>query len=85
MRRILLTCLLTCVGSEPLAAQEAQITKPPRWDARGIGPLPRMGITSLDVADDGKEVVVGTIAAFGDPNVIVLDSAGKIVRQYQVG
>jgi glyoxylase-like metal-dependent hydrolase (beta-lactamase superfamily II) len=44
-----------------------------------------MGITSLDVSDDGKEVVVGTIAAFGDPNVIVLDSAGKIVRQYQVG
>jgi metallo-beta-lactamase class B len=44
-----------------------------------------MGITSLDVSDDGKEVVVGTIAAFGDPNVLVLDSAGKIVRHYQVG
>jgi metallo-beta-lactamase class B len=44
-----------------------------------------MGITSLDVSDDGKEIVVGTIAAFGDPNVIVLDNAGKIVRHYKVG
>jgi glyoxylase-like metal-dependent hydrolase (beta-lactamase superfamily II) len=44
-----------------------------------------MGITSLDVSDDGEEIVVGTIAAFGDPNVIVLDNAGKIVRHYKVG
>jgi hypothetical protein len=85
MRRILMTCLLLCVGSVPLAAQEAKATKPPRWDARGLGPLPRMGITSLDVSDDGKEIVVGTIAAFGDPNVIVLDDAGKIARHYKVG
>src|SRR5262249_58739633 len=85
MRRILMTCLLVCVGSMPLAAQEAKATKPPRWDARGLGPLPRMGITSLDVSDDGKEIVIGTIAAFGDPNVIVLDDTGKIVRHYKVG
>src|SRR5262245_39295840 len=85
MRRILMTCLLLCVGSMPLTAQDAPTTPPPSWDARGAGPLPRMGITSFDVSDDGKEIVVGTIAAFGDPNVIVLDSAGKIVRQYQVG
>src|SRR5262249_30720608 len=77
--------LLACAGSLPLAAQEANANKPPRWDARGIGPLPRMGITSLDVSDDGKEIVVGTIAAFGDPNVIVLDRDGKIVRHYKVG
>jgi glyoxylase-like metal-dependent hydrolase (beta-lactamase superfamily II) len=57
----------------------------PPWDARGVGPLPRMGITSIDVSDDGKEIVVGTIAAFGDPNVIVLNDAGKIVRHYKVG
>jgi metallo-beta-lactamase class B len=44
-----------------------------------------MGVTSLDVSDDGKEIVVGTIAAFGDPNVIVLSDDGKIVRQYKVG
>jgi glyoxylase-like metal-dependent hydrolase (beta-lactamase superfamily II) len=55
------------------------------WDARGVGPLPRMGVTSLDVSDDGTEIAVGTIAAFGDPNVIVLSDAGKIVRQYKVG
>jgi metallo-beta-lactamase class B len=80
-----MTCLLVCVGSVPLAAQEAKATRPPRWDARGLGPLPRMGITSLDVSEDGKEIVVGTIAAFGDPNVIVLDDGGKIVRHYKVG
>ncbi len=85
MRRILLTGVLLCVGNAPLAAQDAQTTPPPSWDARGVGPLPRMGITSLDVSDDGKEVVVGTTAAFGDPNVIVLDGDGKVVRQYQVG
>jgi metallo-beta-lactamase class B len=82
MLRILITILLLCVGGVRLAAQEA---KPPQWDVRGVGPLPRMGITSLDVSDDGKEIVVGTIAAFGDPNVIVLSDAGKVVRQYRVG
>ena len=82
MRLILMTCLLICVCRVQLAAQEA---RPPRWDARGVGPLPRMGVTSLDVSDDGKEIVVGTIAAFGDPNVIVLSDAGKIMRQYKVG
>src|SRR5579864_4481260 len=82
MRLNLMTCLVMCVCFVPLSAQEA---RPPRWDARGVGPLPRMGITSLDVSDDGKEIVVGTIAAFGDPNVIVLNDAGKIVRTYKVG
>jgi glyoxylase-like metal-dependent hydrolase (beta-lactamase superfamily II) len=82
MLRILMTGLLLCVGGMRLAAQEA---KPPHWDARGVGPLPRMGVTSLDVSDDGKEIVVGTIAPFGDPNVIVLSDAGKLLRQYKVG
>ena len=81
MLRILMTGLLLCVGGVPLAAQEAKL---PQWDARGVGPLPRMGITSLDVSDDGKEIVVGTIVPFGDPNVLVLE-AGKIVRSYKVG
>src|SRR5207248_610080 len=85
MQRILMTCLVVCVAIVPLPAQEAKGTRPPRWDARGLGPLPRMGMTSLDVSDDGKEIVVGTIAASGDPNVIVLDDAGKVVRHYQVG
>ena len=82
MRLVLVTCLLVGVGSARLAAQEG---KPPRWDASGVGPLPRMGITSLDVSDDGKEIVVGTIASFGDSNVIVLSDAGKILRHYKVG
>ena len=84
MRRIVLSCLIIGAACAPIAAQE-KATRVPSWDARGLGPLPRMGITSLDVSDDGKEVVVGTIAAFGDPNVIVLDDAGKIVRHYKVG
>src|SRR5262249_65215 len=88
MRFILLTFLVTCVCGLRLAAKEAKSPpppSPPRWDARGGGPLPRMGVTSLDASDDGKEIAVGTIAPFGDPNVIVLSDAGKIVRQYKVG
>ena len=85
MRRIWISCVLIGATASALAAQEAGDSKVPRWDAPGTGPLPRMGITSLDVSDDGKEIVVGTIAAFGDPNVIVLDDAGKIVRTYKVG
>jgi glyoxylase-like metal-dependent hydrolase (beta-lactamase superfamily II) len=85
MRRIPMICLLVCAGGVPHASQRAKAARPPRWDACGLGPLPRMGITSLDVSDDGKEIVVGTTAAFGDPNVIVLDDAGKVVRHYKVG
>jgi metallo-beta-lactamase class B len=78
---MILACLIVGAAGAAAAAQEGF----PSWDARGLGPLPRMGITSLDVSDDGKEIVVGTIAAFGDPNVIVLDDAGKIMRHYKVG
>jgi Metallo-beta-lactamase superfamily len=85
MLRILITGLLLCVGGVRLAAQEVKTATSPRWDARGVGPLPRMGITSLDVSDDGKEIVVGTIAPFGDSNVVVLSGAGKVVRHYKVG
>src|SRR5262245_3084344 len=83
--RFSLPILILAFCQERVAAQEARATNPPRWDARGLGPLPRMGITCLDVSDDSKEIVIGTIAAFGDPNVIVLDDAGKIVRHYKVG
>jgi hypothetical protein len=54
VRRILMTALLLGVGSRPLAAQEAQTAPPPRWDARVVGPLPRMGITSLE-EERGRE------------------------------
>src|SRR5262245_9246982 len=82
--RLLLPVLVLAFCEEGLAREEARATSPPRWDVRGLGPLPRMAITSLDVSDDGKAIVVGTIAAFGDPNVIVLED-GKIVRHYKVG
>ena len=87
MRTILLTGLLVCLASlPPLAAQEGKATRPARWDARGLGPLPRMGITSIDVSDDGTEIAVGTIAVPGEPNVLVLSSEdGKITRHYKVG
>jgi len=57
----------------------------PSWDARGVGPLPWQGIACLDVTDDGKLIAVGTIALAGDPNVIVLDDKGKVIRQFAVG
>lgn len=62
----------------------AQDTRVPRWDARGVGPLPPFGITSLDVRPTG-EIVVGTIAAPGDPNVLVFDAAGKLVGAAKAG
>src|SRR5262245_22475505 len=82
MRLFLTTCILICIGTARLTAQEG---KPPPWDARGVGPLPRMGISCLDVSDDGKEIAVGTIAPFGDPNVIVISVSGEILRQFRVG
>src|SRR5262245_8039105 len=86
MRRTLSLCLLAGVTAAlSAAAPPSGPAGPPRWDARGVGPLPRMGISCLDVSEDGKEIVVGTIAAFGDPNVLVLDEDGKIVRRYKVG
>jgi len=84
MNRFLVALAIIAVNDCPAIAQ-LPVGKLPAWDARGVGPLPRMGITSLDVSDDGKEIVVGTIAAFGDPNVIVLSDAGKILRTYKVG
>src|SRR4051794_15636782 len=59
--------------------------KVPAWDARGVGPLPWQGVACLDVNDDATHIAVGTIAPPGDPNVIVLDGAGRVVRQSKVG
>jgi metallo-beta-lactamase class B len=60
-------------------------TRVPRWDARGVGPLPWQGAACLDVNPDGSLIALGTIAPAGDPNVLVLDTTGKVVRQYRVG
>src|SRR5262249_1982757 len=57
----------------------------PAWDARGVGMLPWQGMACLDVNDDATRIAVGTIAPPGDPNVIVLDGAGRVVRQTKVG
>jgi glyoxylase-like metal-dependent hydrolase (beta-lactamase superfamily II) len=62
----------------------AQASRVPAWDARGVGPLPVQGITSLDVAADGSSIIVGTIAPTGTPNVHVLDRDGKLVKSYVV-
>ena len=57
----------------------------PEWDARGLGPLPRQGISCLDVGGDGAWIAVGTIAPPGDPNVFLFDGNGQLVRTAQVG
>ena len=57
----------------------------PRWDARGLGPLPWQGIACIDVSEDGRFLAVGTIAPPGDPNLFVLDENGKIVGQHRAG
>ena len=71
--------LLFCASS--LSAQ----TKAPAWDARGVGPLPWQGVSALQVSADGGRIVLGTIAPPEDPNVIVLDAAGKVIAHHAVG
>src|SRR5262245_2903571 len=60
-------------------------TKVPAWDARGVGPLPWQGVACLDVNDDATRIALGTIAPPGDPNVLVLDGDGKLLRQQHAG
>ena len=66
---------------EPSAPQ----TKVPRWDARGVGPLPWQGVACLDVNEDATRIILGTIAPAGDPNVLLLDGEGCLVRQQSAG
>ena len=60
-------------------------SRAPHWDARGLGPLPWQGVACLDMSDDGRSVVVGTIAPPGDPNLLQLDTDGRIVGQHIAG
>ena len=62
----------------------AQETRVPKWDARGSGPLPRQGVAALDVSSDGSQVVAGTIASAGEPNVVVLDRSLKLLKSYSM-
>ena len=57
----------------------------PRWEARGLGPLPWQGICCLDSSADGHLVAVGTIAPPSDPNLFLLDDGGHVVRQHRAG
>src|SRR6516164_3701821 len=68
-------------GGEPAASQ----TKVPRWDARGVGPPAWQGVACLDVNDDATRIALGTIAPAGDPNVLLLDGSGKLLRQQGAG
>src|SRR5579871_5300803 len=60
-------------------------TKVPPWDARGVGALPWQGVACLDVNDDATRIALGTIAPPGDPNVLLLDGDGRLVRQQHAG
>src|SRR4051812_5906101 len=78
--------VLAALAFAPAEAAEpsARPTKVPRWDARGVGPLPWQGVACLDVDFDGN-IAIGTIAPPGDPNVFRLDGNGKVLRQQHVG
>ena len=73
---LLAACFATC----KLSAE----TQVPRWDARGVGMLPRHGIACVDVALDGT-IVVGTIAPAGHPNVFKLNATGALVSRHEAG
>lgn len=81
-RSLVLTCLVLLPAAVTAQAQE---TKVPRWDARGVGVLAWQGVACLDVNDDGTRIALGTIAPAGDPNVLLLDGNGKLLRQERAG
>jgi glyoxylase-like metal-dependent hydrolase (beta-lactamase superfamily II) len=77
--------LVAALGLCVAGSQAHGATRVPRWDARGLGPLPRQAIACLDVSTDASQVVVGTIAPPGDPNVIQLGRDGRVVATSIVG
>jgi hypothetical protein len=56
-----------------------------RWEARGVGPPARQGVACLDVNDDATRIALGAVAPPGDPNVLLLDGDGKLLRQQRAG
>jgi hypothetical protein len=82
-----LASLFLVPAAVPAPAREpnALQTKVPRWDARGVGPLAWQGVACLDVNDDATRIAHGTIAPAGDPNVLLLDGNGKVLRQERAG
>jgi len=79
--RILTTAVLLGITS----ITNAEDSRVPKWDARGLGLLPAQGVACLDISEDGSRIVVGTIALPGETNVHVLDADGKVLRSYRVG
>jgi metallo-beta-lactamase class B len=79
---LLAVAILARVEAREPSAPETRV---PRWDARGVGPLAWQGISCLDVNDDATRIAVGTIAPPGDPNVLLLDGEGKLLRQQSAG
>src|SRR5262249_45088031 len=82
-----LACLLLLPAAVPAQARKpaAQETKVPHWDARGGGLPAWQGVACLDVNDDATRIVLGTTAPAGDPNVLLLDGDGKVLRQQRAG
>ena len=83
-RTAVIVALLACMTAAS-AAQLDGAGAPPKWNARGVGPLPRQGVACVDMSDDGRFVAIGTIAAPGDPSVFLLDANGRIVAQHEAG
>jgi metallo-beta-lactamase class B len=81
---LLFTAFLTYGTSESQEPSQSK-TKVPYWNARGVGELPWQGVACLDVNDDATQIALGTIAPPGDPNVLLLDSDGKLGRQQHAG
>src|SRR6516165_11594586 len=84
---VALTCLVLLPVAVPAPAREpaARETKVPSWDARGVGSLVWQGVACLDVNDDATRIALGTIAPAGDPNVLLLDGNGRLLRQERAG
>src|SRR5215470_6960168 len=82
-----LACLVLLPAAVPVPAREPadSETKVPRWDARGVGLPAWQGVACLDVNDDATRIALGTIAPAGDPNVLLLDADGKLLRQQRAG
>ncbi|MFT5188900.1 MAG: hypothetical protein ACI9DF_001619 [Verrucomicrobiales bacterium] len=81
MRPVLLLVIMAlCLGPVSVVAAA------PDWNANGLGPLPKQGISTFDLGDDKNQIAVGTISAPGDPNVFLLDAhSGKLIAEWEAG
>jgi metallo-beta-lactamase class B len=84
---VALTSLVLFPAAVPTAAREpaARQSNVPRWDASGVGAPAWQGVACLDINADATRIALGTIAPVGDPNVLLLDGNGKLLRQERAG